>query len=142
MKDRKYRFILAIIGFIGLGCAYLYQDVDVLFKLSSTQFHPYIHFIVKKSTRLILNDVSMLLLIFSLFQSTAILRLALFIQFIDLFVLLPIYLILKLSIEGDTELSVPILSQLHRLIVNPTLMILLVPAVYLQRHFNKNEYPT
>lgn len=142
MKDRKLRIFLAFLGLIGLGSAYLYQDVDVLFKLSSTQFHPYVHFIVKKITRLFLNDVSMLLIIFSLFQSAAILRLALFIQFVDLFLLLPIYLILKLSLEGDTELSVPILAQLHRLIINPTLMILLVPAVYLQRHFNKNENPT
>jgi hypothetical protein len=64
--------------------------------------------------------------------------LAVFIQLIDLVVLLPIYLLIKLAMEGDEEISSPLLSQFHRLIVNPTLMILLLPAIYFQRQIKRH----
>ncbi|MCE2996813.1 MAG: hypothetical protein LW863_14525, partial [Flammeovirgaceae bacterium] len=75
----------------------------------------------------------MLLIIHLWFRSASITKLALWIQLVDMLILLPIYLVLKLRIEGDSEISSPLLSQLHRLIVNPTLMILLFPAIYFQR---------
>jgi exosortase F-associated protein len=75
----------------------------------------------------------MLLIIHALFRDPSVTRLAWYIQLVDTLILLPIYLIIKLTYEGDTELSIPLLSQLHRLIVNPTLMVLLIPAVYYYR---------
>lgn len=75
----------------------------------------------------------MLWMIHLWFQSVKITRLALWVQLIDAVVLLPFYFFLKLSLEGDSEISSPLLSQLHRLIINPTLMILIFPAIYFQR---------
>jgi len=50
----------------------------------------------------------------------------------EFFILLPIYFIMKLSLEGDSEISSPLLSQLHRMIVNPLLMIILILGLVYQ----------
>lgn len=123
--------IAAAIG--GLAFIFLFQSIDVLSFCRSCSFHPYTHFVVKKSLRVILNDTCMLLLIHALFRDPAVTRLAWYIQLVDTLILLPLYLFVKLYFEGDSEISSPLLSQLHRLIVNPTLMVLLIPAVYYQR---------
>lgn len=83
--------------------------------------------------RVVVNDISLLLIIHVWFGTTQITKLALNVLLIDTLVLLPLYLILKLSLEGDSEISSPLLSQLHRVIVNPTLMILIIPGVYFHR---------
>jgi exosortase F-associated protein len=88
---------------------------------------------LRKIFRVVLNDFFMLVFIAAWFRDTQVVRLAFFIQIIDGLVLLPVYLYMKLLIEGNSEISSPLLSQLHRLIINPTLMILLVPAVYFQK---------
>jgi exosortase F-associated protein len=90
-------------------------------------------FVVKKTLRVLLNDFFMLIFISAWFNDQKIIRLAILIGLIDGLFLLPIYLYLKLSIEGTGEISIPLLSLFHRLIINPTLMILLIPAVYFQR---------
>jgi exosortase F-associated protein len=122
---------------IGLALIFLFQQVDILAILCrDCGFHPYTHFVVKKVVRVVLNDTFMLLFIHALFRDAAVTRLAWYIQLVDTLVLLPAYLIIKLSVEGEAEISMPLLSQLHRLIVNPTLMVLLIPAVYYQRMQN------
>jgi exosortase F-associated protein len=136
--SRTIRVIIFLIGLLGIGSAYLYQDIDFLFLLTGTDFHRFLHFAAKKVFRLLLNDFSMLLIIYALFSSRNTMVLALFVQAIDLFILLPVYLLVKLSIEGDSEISMPILSQFHRLIVNPTLMILLIPAIYFQERARRD----
>jgi len=127
------RILLMIAAIFGLGMVYLFQRVDVLEICTSCTFHPYTHFAVKKVLRVLLNDSFMLLFIHALFRDPSVTRLAWYVQLVDTLVLLPIYLIIKLWYEGDIETSIPLLSQLHRLIVNPTLMVLLIPAVYYQR---------
>jgi len=117
----------------GLAFVYIFQRVDVLEICFSYNFHPYTHFAVKKVLRVLLNDSFMLLFIHALFRDPSVTRLAWYVQLVDTFILLPIYLFIKLRYEGDIETSIPLLSQLHRLIVNPTLMVLLIPAVYYQR---------
>nr|WP_262899620.1 exosortase F system-associated protein [Chryseosolibacter histidini] len=97
------------------------------------------HFSINRLARIFLNDIFMLLVLYALFADTRILKLALWVQVIDLLVLLPLYLVVKLSLEGDSEISSPFLSQFHRLIVNPTLMILIIPAVYYQRLARKDR---
>lgn len=139
MKLSSKRILLFAVGFFGLVLVYVFQEVDFLFFLTKSNYHPHTHFIVKKILRVLLNDAAMLFIIYSIFQTRNAFRLALFIQLIDLLFLLPLYLFLKLSIEGDSEISIPWLSQLHRLIVNPTLMILLIPALYFQNQKPSNN---
>jgi exosortase F-associated protein len=130
MKISLKRLLLITVGIGGIIATFLFQEFTFLnrFDLSPT-----VVFIIKKAGRLLLNDLFMLLIIFAWFNSKSITRLAIVIQLIDAFILLPIYLVFKLSYEGSSEISSPLLSQFHRLIVNPTLMLLLIPAMYFQK---------
>ncbi|MBL7843336.1 MAG: hypothetical protein KF846_03570 [Cyclobacteriaceae bacterium] len=95
-------------------------------------------FVINKTIRLVLNDTACMMLIFVWFKQRQYLTLAFFIFLIELFILLPVYFIIKLSLEGDSEISSPLLSQVHRLIVNPLLMFLLMAGFVYQRIRTKN----
>ena len=127
------RVILGVIALAGLAVVFMVQRLDLFALLSGRQFSAELHFAINRTLRIFFNDAFMLLFIYALFADRKVIRLAVGIQILDLFVLFPIYLGLKLSLEGASELSSPFLSQFHRLIVNPTLMILLIPAVYYQK---------
>lgn len=116
----------------GLAFIFLFQEYSIGGKVLGIE-SPTLEFIVNRTLRLLGNDIFMLLLIAVWFRDKSVTRLALAIQAIDFLVLLPLYLWAKLTWEGTSEISTPLLSQFHRLIVNPTLMILLIPAVYFQR---------
>jgi exosortase F-associated protein len=132
------RWLALSTALVGLAIVFLFQEYSI-----ATQWlgvaSPTGVFVINRAIRLVCNDIFMLILIVAWFNDRTITRLALSIQAIDLFVLLPVYLWAKLSWEGTSEISSPLLSQFHRLIVNPTLMILLIPAVYFQRLSKKNE---
>lgn len=95
-------------------------------------------FIVNKTIRLILNDAACVCLIYALFPGRNYLRIAFYVFLVELFIILPIYFIFKLTLEGDSELSSPLLSQIHRLIVNPLLMFLLMAGFLYQRLTRQN----
>jgi exosortase F-associated protein len=133
LKEHPIRVVWIGVAVAGLLAVYFFQRWDALAAITGNSFHSYVHFAFNKSLRLILNDLCMLWIIHLWFQNTSITRLAFWIQLMDTLGLLPLYLILKLMWEGDSEISSPLLSQFHRLIVNPTLMILLFPAIYVQR---------
>ncbi|MFN7258262.1 MAG: hypothetical protein ACK5TU_00055 [Cyclobacteriaceae bacterium] len=135
--SRSARWALVGLGVVGLAVVYLFQHAGFLAGWIDKANHPYLSFSFNRTLRLLLNDFFMLLLLAGWFQSRSVIQLAFTIQLIDFFVLLPVYLLVKLNLEGDIEISSPLLSQFHRLIVNPTLMILLIPAVYFQRFIKK-----
>ncbi|CAN5372895.1 hypothetical protein BH09BAC3_BH09BAC3_12890 [soil metagenome] len=127
------KVIWILVALVGLALSFILQNVDWVALICNCYDYPQLHFIVRKVVRVVINDSCMLLLIHSWFDDPKITRLSWKIQLIDMLLLLPIYLILKLTIEGDREISSPLLSQLHRVIVNPILMILIIPGVYFQR---------
>lgn len=129
----KGRIVWGGVAVLGLALIYIFQFTDFLFLLTGVHFQPEYHFIANRTVRILVNDLCMLLLIFSVFQDRKALRLAFYVQVIDILVLFPLYLLLKLPSEGISELSSPFLSQFHRLIVNPTLMILLIGGLYYQK---------
>jgi len=118
------------LGAAGVVGVFLFQDFNFIesWNLTATQL-----FITRKFLRVVLNDLFMLLIISTWFKDKQITRLTIFIQLIDGLILLPLYLMIKLNAEGASEISSPLLSQFHRIIINPTLMILLIPSVYFQR---------
>lgn len=95
-------------------------------------------FMVNKTIRLVLNDVACMVLIYTWFKERKYLTLSFYLFLVEVFLLLPIYFIVKLSLEGDSEISSPLLSQIHRLIVNPLLMFLLMVGFIYQRVRIKN----
>jgi exosortase F-associated protein len=127
------RLLLLTLSFAGLALIYLLQESLTPSSLLNAQIPESSDFILKKLVRVTLNDLCMLLFLYAWFNSKSITKLGLWVQAIDTFILLPVYIIIKLNFEGTSEISAPLLSQWHRLIVNPTLMLLLIPAIYYQR---------
>lgn len=130
--------LVLALGLVGLAIIFLFQQTDFYGGICGCH-HGQVHFSVNKTLRVLVNDFCMLAVIHAWFHDSKITRLAFWIQLVDTLILLPLYLIIKLSFEGDNELSSPLLSQLHRLIINPTLMILIFPAVYFQR-FQRHQH--
>lgn len=94
-------------------------------------------FVINRTIRLILNDLACFLIIFGVFRERKYLKVAFWVFLFELLVILPGYLIVKLSLEGDSEFSSPLLSQVHRLVVNPMLMILLIAGFLYQRRIGR-----
>ncbi|MBL7846665.1 MAG: exosortase F system-associated protein [Cyclobacteriaceae bacterium] len=137
---RRHAVIAAAL--IGLFLVYMFQRVDILGILASWmgQSPPSAtaSFIVNRASRLIINDLLCLMLVSTIFNDKRFTRLALWVFLGELFLLLPIYLVVKLSAEGPTEISSPVFQPLHRMIVNPLLMIILIAGMYYQRRRESN----
>ncbi|MHB1277097.1 MAG: exosortase F system-associated membrane protein, partial [Bacteroidia bacterium] len=80
-------------------------------------------FVVNKSIRFLLNDLFSLVFIFGLFQKRSYMQLALLVMGFGLFILLPSYLILAIQFK---ESAFHLLTFLHRITMNPWLMLVLI----------------
>src|SRR5690606_25073246 len=107
--------------------------------IATSPWQPNVVFIVNRTVRLILNDLACMLLIFAIFQKRQYLVVAFYVFLFELLILLPVYFTVKLSLEGDSEISSPLLSFIHRLIVNPMLMVVLIGGFFYQRFVTKNS---
>jgi len=136
--------ILISIAVLVFVLVFVFQRFNYAVALTSvlpTTFHvqnPNTIFVINKTIRLVLNDTACMVLIFVWFKQRKYLTLAFYLFLLELFILLPGYFIIKLSLEGDSELSSPLLSQIHRLIVNPLLMFLLMAGFVYQHMRSKN----
>ena len=109
-----------------------FRLIQALFGQSNPHW-PYTAFVVNKVIRFLINDVICMFFIYVLFEEKKYLRVAFYVFLVELLIILPLYFWIKLSLEGDSELSSPLLSQIHRLIINPTLMILLIVSFLYQK---------
>lgn len=130
---------LVIISILVLASIFLFQRFNFLsyiMALADLNFsvHPYVYFIFNKTLRMIGNDLACMLLIYVFFRERKFLVVAWYLFLVELLVILPVYFMVKLGLEGDSELSSPLLSQFHRIIVNPVLMILLMVGFLYQRY--------
>jgi exosortase F-associated protein len=130
---------LILLSVILLAGMYLFQQFDflqALLQLGNIQIQHgrYSTFVFNKTFRLLVNDGACMILIYALFKQKKYVQVAGVVLLVELLVLLPVYFILKYTWEGDSEISSPLLSQLHRLIINPTLMIMLIVAFYYQKY--------
>jgi exosortase F-associated protein len=132
-NDLPLRFFLVFIAGCLLALVYIFQQINVAEWVGIDKIkNAYLAFSINKSIRLVINDVSCILIIHAIFRNEKFNKLALLVFCLELFLLLPIYLVVKLKLEGTSEISSPILAQIHRLIVNPMLMLLLMAAFYYQ----------
>lgn len=131
VQERRWtKIVMIAFGLAGVACTYLLQDMEFVSALALSKET---EFVTRKVLRVVLNDLFMLIFLTAWFNDKSVTRLAILIQLIDGLVLLPVYLAIKLHFEGTSEVSMPLLSQLHRIIINPTLMLLLIPAIHFQR---------
>lgn len=135
-------FYLAL-GMLGLFCIYLFQDFldfhSVLFQgrppqrleyatsYADTEAFP---FVVNKVGRYLCNDLFSIAIIYGIFGEKKYARFAMYVMFFGLLVLLPIYLWLYLAQPAGFS---SMISHLHRVVMNPVLMMLLIPAFFFQR---------
>lgn len=133
------RYALMVLAMLILLMVYVFQKVsyagivNFILPESLAISHPYGVFIFNRIIRLIINDSACLLLIWTLFGQIKYMKAAFIIFLIELFILLPFYFVLKLNLEGVSEVSSPMLSQIHRIVVNPLLMFILIIGFYYQK---------
>jgi exosortase F-associated protein len=87
-------------------------------------------FIVNRTIRFLLNDAFTIGLIYALFVERKYVIFALYVQVVGVIIFLIPYFILKLYYPTYNG---PLINYLHRLILNPTLLMLLIPAFYYQK---------
>ena len=139
--EKRQKFSLALLAVLILilmymlqrtnYCTIIYTTAGLDLPSTNTQF------IFNRTLRFLINDLSVILLIYVIFESRGLVKIAFLVQIIGLFVVLPCYFYFKLMLEGPSEISSPLLSFVHRIIVNPILMLLLIPAFYYQSAINK-----
>lgn len=93
-------------------------------------------FFASKFFRFILNDGFSLLIIFGIFQRKDFMSFGFKLFQIELFVILPVYMLLTIFAYEQTRFF---LQHIHRLVVNPVLMMLLIPAFFYQEQREKHQ---
>jgi len=129
-RQLKIRLLLAVLALGGLVLIFLFQrtDVAVLLGIKENIWR----FIFNRSLRFVLNDVLAILLIYAIFYERKYVLFAIAVQVFGFFFVLIPYFILKFNFPGYNG---PLISFLHRLVLNPTLILLLIPAFYYQKKF-------
>lgn len=137
------RWILVFLAFVGLALMYTLQDFDfvewkVVYHQSfggEIEKGTEINFIVSRLVRFIANDLLCILLIYALFNNRRYVIFSFYVQLFGLLVLFPIYIWLALSSVSQQEYSLVV--PLYRMVMNPILMVLLIPAFYFQQKLRK-----
>lgn len=128
------RYLIIAVSLLGLVLVYLFQrDIQTFFNQAFDS--KYISFAVARTTRFVINDLLVVLLIYGLFNNRKYVIFALYVQVAGIVLILMPYL----TIKYFTNYNGPLVSYMHRLIVNPLLMLLLIPAFYYQNNIAKNE---
>ncbi|MBL7835065.1 MAG: exosortase F system-associated protein [Cyclobacteriaceae bacterium] len=91
-------------------------------------------FLINRTIRFFINDMFAILLIYALFAERKYVVFALWVQLLGIIFLLIPYFILKINFPSYNG---PLINFLHRIILNPTLIILLIPAFYYQQRLKR-----
>lgn len=125
------QLIIGLVSLLGLIAVFVFQQVDIAGSLGMEKGLS--RFFFNRTIRFFLNDLFTIGLIYALFKEKKYVVFSLYVQATGVvFFLLP-YFVLKAYFPLYNG---PLISYLHRLILNPTLLMLLIPAFYLQRSRN------
>lgn len=127
------RWIIGLACVAGLVFVYLFQKLDPAGAINP-ELSGINRFLINRMIRFLLNDAFMIGLIYALFTEKKYVIFALWVQLVGVVLFLIPYFILKIYYPGYNG---PMISYLHRLILNPTLLLLLIPAYYYQRNAGK-----
>lgn len=139
------RVALGVVALLVLATVYLFQRLDyagifIMTFSDRTVLDPNVVFVINRTVRLVINDVACMALIFAVFQRRSYLAVAFYVFIFELLIVLPVYFAIKLSLEGASEISSPLLSFIHRLVVNPMLMIVLMAGFFYQRFWGRDTH--
>ena len=128
------RVIIGTFSLCGLVVVFLFQRIDVAGYLGVEDF---MHkFLINRTFRFLLNDAFAIGLIYALFHERKYVVFSLYVQLFGMLFFLFPYFVLKFYWP---HYNGPLISFLHRLILNPTLLMLLIPAFYYQRKRLKSD---
>ncbi|MDN4166642.1 exosortase F system-associated protein [Cytophagales bacterium LB-30] len=133
MKSLMLRFALFLLSLAALILIYLFQEWSYGAWIGGILGWPRnetAQWVVSKLVRFVLNDSFAILMIYTLFQERKYVLFAFLVQLFGFVFLLIPYLVLSLSFTFQHEAS---LSYLHRITMNPTLIMLLIPAFLYQK---------
>jgi exosortase F-associated protein len=125
---RIVSYAVGSLSVAGLVIVFLFQRTDIAASLSIENATG--KFILNRTIRFLLNDIFAIGLIYALFKERKYLIFALYVQAAGIIFLLIPYFIVKFFLP---HYNGPLISFLHRLILNPTLLMLIIPAFYYQR---------
>jgi exosortase F-associated protein len=128
-NPRTLRWMLGAACVAGLVLVFLFQRIDLAgaWHLAHAPIHK---FLINRTIRFLVNDLLAIGLIYALFYERKYLVFAVWVQVVGTVLFLLPYFVLKLYFPLYNG---PLISYLHRLILNPTLLMLLIPAFYYQR---------
>jgi exosortase F-associated protein len=113
----------------GLVILFVFQHFDFGYFLFRVR-HTLADFLINRSIRFFLNDLFAIALIYALFKERKYVLFAIYTQVFGFFFLLIPYFILKINWPSYNG---PMINFLHRIILNPTLLLLLIPSFYYQK---------
>jgi exosortase F-associated protein len=128
-KNLLIRVVIGSLSLLGLVAIFIFQGMDVA-AIFGSDASRITRFILNRTLRFLLNDLCAIGLIFALFAERKYIIFSLWVQLAGVFLFLIPYFILKLNFPSYNG---PLISYLHRLILNPTLLLLLIPAFYYQK---------
>jgi len=126
--SKRRRILLGSVAVTGLLLVFLFQRTDIaaMVGINDAMWR----FVTNRTIRFLLNDGLAILLIYALFQERKYVVFSLWVQLVGfVFILIP-YFVVKFNLPSYNG---PLISFLHRLILNPTLLLLLIPAFYYQK---------
>ena len=127
-NSRLIRWVSGLVSTSGLIAIFLFQKYNVA-ALAGLQ-DPYSVFAVNRSIRFLLNDLFAMGIIYALFANRRYVWFAFVVQLGGMILFLLPYLCLKYYLP---HYNGPLINFLHRLILNPVLLLLLIPAFYYQK---------
>jgi exosortase F-associated protein len=125
------RMVVGILCVLGLVCVFIFQRWDCAALLGIET--PINRFLFNRTIRFLLNDAFAIGMIYALFAERKYVMFSLYVQAAGVFLFLLPYFVLKIYFPSYNG---PLISFLHRLILNPILLMLLIPAFYYQKRLS------
>ena len=129
MQSKKTRIVIGVLSLLGLMIIFLGQKIHIA-QIVGIANGTYRDFIINRSFRFIANDILALGVIYALFPYRKYIVFAVYVQVAGLILFLIPYFFLRYY----AHLGGPLLNFLHRIILNPVLMLLLIPSFYFLKH--------
>lgn len=130
----RWRIVIGILAICGLFAVFVFQRLDVasaVLGFEQTGIH---RFIINRAVRFAANDGLTILLIYALFGERKYVLMAFYIELISLvFILIP-YFLIKINYPYYNG---PWINFIHRLVLNPLILMLLIPTFYYQKNFSR-----
>lgn len=139
IENWKWRLLIIIGALTVLLVMFLFQHFNYIEYLVGSRIELWdkrVVFSINKSIRFLINDSMTVLVIYAVFYERKYVLFAIVIQLFGMLVLLPTYLVAKWYYPVYNG---PMINYLHRLTLNPILLMLLIPVLIFQKRKLKSN---